>query len=52
VRRSHDNRRHVFSPALADAGALASEVAQYWQQEHVKERLDWLYDYDATAIAV
>ena len=52
VRKSHDNRRHVFSPALADAGALASEVAQYWQQEHVKERLDWLYDYDATAIAV
>jgi salicylate hydroxylase len=52
VRKSHDNRRHVFSPALADPGALASEVAQYWQQEHVKERLDWLYDYDATAIAV
>jgi salicylate hydroxylase len=52
VRRSHDNRRHVFSPELADAGALAIEVARYWQQEHVKERLDWLYDYDATAIAV
>lgn len=52
VRKSHDNRRHVFSPALADSGALASEVAQYWQQEHVKERLDWLYQYDATAIAV
>jgi salicylate hydroxylase len=52
VRKSHDNRRHVFSPALAEPGALASEVAQYWQQEHVKERLDWLYQYDATAIAV
>ncbi len=52
VRKSHDNRRHVFSPALADSGALASEVARYWQQEHVKERLDWLYQYDATAIAV
>jgi salicylate hydroxylase len=52
VRKSHENRRHVFSPALADAGALAIEVARYWQQEHVKERLDWLYTYDATAIAV
>ena len=52
VRRSHENRRHVFSSALADAGALATEVARYWQQEHVKERLDWLYRYDATAIAV
>jgi salicylate hydroxylase len=52
VRKSHENRRHVFSPALADPGALATEVARYWQQEHVKERLDWLYTYDATAIAV
>jgi salicylate hydroxylase len=52
VRRSHDNRRHVFSPALAEAGALDIEVARYWQQEHVKERLDWLYQYDATAITV
>jgi len=52
VRKSHENRRHAFSPALADAGALAIEVARYWQQEHVKERLDWLYQYDATAIAV
>lgn len=52
VDKSHENRRHVFSPALADSGALAIEVARYWQQEHVKERLDWLYQYDATAIAV
>jgi salicylate hydroxylase len=52
VRKSHENRRHAFSPALAEAGALASEVALYWQQRHVKERLDWLYQYDATAIAV
>lgn len=52
VRKSHENREHVFSPALADSGALAGEVAQYWQQQHVRERLDWLYDYDATSIAV
>jgi len=52
VRKSHENRRHVFSPALADGGALATEVVQYWQQQHVRERLDWLYRYDATAIAV
>ena len=52
VRKSHENRRHVFSPALANNDELAIEVARYWQQEHVKERLDWLYQYDATAIAV
>jgi hypothetical protein len=42
----------VFSPALGDAGALANEVVHYWQEEHRRERLDWLYQYDATAIAV
>jgi len=52
VRKSHENREHVFSPDLADSGALANEVVHYWQQQHVRERLDWLYHYDATAIAV
>ena len=52
VRKSHENREHVFSPDLADGGALANEVVHYWQQQHVRERLDWLYQYDATAIAV
>jgi hypothetical protein len=52
VRKSHENREHVFSPDLADSGALANEVVHYWQQQHVRERLDWLYQYDATAIAV
>jgi salicylate hydroxylase len=51
VRKSHENRRHVFSPDLADSGALAGEVARYWQEQHARERLDWLYRYDATAIA-
>jgi salicylate hydroxylase len=52
VRKSHENRKHVFSRALADNDAVAIEVARYWQHEHVRERLDWLYQYDATAIAV
>ncbi|HTV35776.1 MAG TPA: FAD-dependent monooxygenase [Xanthobacteraceae bacterium] len=52
VRKSHENRRHVFKPDLADGGALATEVAGYWKEQHARERLDWLYHYDATAIAV
>jgi salicylate hydroxylase len=52
VRKSHENREHAFSPGLGDGGALANEVVHYWQQQHVRERLDWLYQYDATAIAV
>jgi salicylate hydroxylase len=54
VRKAHENRRHAFSPALSDQkeGEVAAAVARDWQQARVRERLDWLYQYDATAIAV
>ncbi len=52
VRKSHENRRSAFSPALADKGAVAVEVARDWQQERVRERMEWLYAYDATQVAV
>jgi salicylate hydroxylase len=52
VRKSLENRRQAFSPALADKDAVGIEVARQWQQERVRERLDWLYAYDATAIEV
>jgi len=52
VRKAHENRRSAFSPALDKLGTAATEVAREWQQERVRERLDWLYSYDATAVAV
>ncbi len=52
VRKSHENRRSAFSPALGDPNAVAIEVAREWQQERVRERMEWLYAYDATAVAV
>ena len=52
VRKSHENRRSAFSPALADPNAVAVEVAREWQQERVRERMEWLYAYDATAVAI
>src|SRR5262245_15171128 len=52
VRKSHENRRSAFSPVLADPNAVAVEVAREWQQERVRERMEWLYAYDATAVAV
>jgi salicylate hydroxylase len=52
VRKSHENRRSAFSPALAETNAVAAEVAREWQQERVRERMEWLYAYDATAVAI
>jgi salicylate hydroxylase len=52
ARKSHENRRDVFSPALAGKDAIAVEVARQWQQVRLRERMDWLYAYDATAAQI
>jgi salicylate hydroxylase len=52
VRKSHENRRDVFSPALVEKDAIAGEVARQWQQVRLRERMDWLYAYDATAAPI
>jgi salicylate hydroxylase len=52
VRKSHENRRQAFSPALADDDAVAASVARDWQQVRVEERLSWLFEYDATALEI
>ena len=52
VRKSHENRNQIFSPSLDDEDGVAASVTREWQQVRVRERLDWLYTYDATAIQV
>jgi hypothetical protein len=47
-----ENRRQEFSPELADEDAVAISVAREWQQVRVRERMDWLYAYDATAVEI
>ena len=52
VRKSHENREQIFSPALADQDGVAAAVVREWQQVRVAERLDWLYAYDATSLQI
>ena len=52
VRTSHENRKQAFSPTLVDEEEVAASVARDWQQVRVEERLDWLYEYDATAVHI
>jgi salicylate hydroxylase len=52
VRKSHENRGHTFTPRLADGDAAVVSVVREWQQDRVRERMDWLYHYDATSIAI
>jgi 2-polyprenyl-6-methoxyphenol hydroxylase-like FAD-dependent oxidoreductase len=52
VRKSHAFRRQAFDPALDDKGAIAASVTKRWQQALARDRLDWLYAYDATALQI
>jgi salicylate hydroxylase len=52
VRKASENKNSAFEPRLADKDLVAVEVAREWQQVRLRERMDWLYSYDATAIAI
>jgi salicylate hydroxylase len=52
VRKASENKASAFEPRLADKDLVAVEVAREWQQVRLRERMDWLYNYDATAIAI
>ena len=52
VRKASENKNSAFAPRLADKNLIADEVAREWQQVRLRERMDWLYNYDATAIAI
>jgi salicylate hydroxylase len=52
VRKAQENRAMAFEPRLADENAFAEAIARDWMKLRVSERLDWLYNYDATAIDI
>jgi salicylate hydroxylase len=52
VRKSHENRRQAFNPALTIDDEAIGSMAEEWRRSLASERLDWLYTYDATAIQI
>ena len=52
VRKAAENRAMAFAPELAERGAVTDAIMRHWLQERLKERLDWLYNYDATSIPI
>lgn len=52
VTRSADNAKRFHNPALANADGAADYVTREWQPEKVRERYNWLFEYDALTLQV
>jgi salicylate hydroxylase len=52
VRGSAANTKRFHNPALAHAEGAAEYVEREWSEERVKERYNWLFEYDVDSVEV
>jgi salicylate hydroxylase len=52
VQAANEMAKRFHNPALRDAIGAKAYVDAQWSEETVKARYDWIFDYDATRVAV
>ena len=52
VRAANDNATRFHNPALGNAEGAARYVDTEWQEERVKQRYDWVFEYDPVRVAI
>jgi salicylate hydroxylase len=52
VRAANDNASRFHNPALGDAAGAARYVDTEWQEAKVKQRYDWVFEYDPVLVAI
>ncbi len=52
VRGANDMAKRFHNPALADAAGAKAYVDAQWNEATVKQRYDWIFEYDATRVAI
>jgi salicylate hydroxylase len=52
VRGANEMAKRFHNPALADAAGAHAYVDTQWNEATVKQRYDWIFQYDATTVAI
>ena len=52
MRAANDNAARFHNPALGNADGAARYVDSEWQEAKVKQRYDWVFEYDPVQVAI